>query len=191
MTEKDADSGSDLVDAFLSDAYLNTEELRKDGPFSPDEFLVSKRFLGLDGLVNELSRLFEQVNNELMLLVKDNYQDFVHLGSRMKSGNTKVSTLISSIHRSEEQLKNSKQSLIGHSTEIQNNLKHKQDVENEKLIASNLLLLDQILKFLKSNDSSHPLWLESLNNAQRLCDTYKDHPWVQSISPTLINYIKH
>lgn len=105
MTEKDADSGSDLVDAFLSDAYLNTEELRKDGPFSPDEFLVSKRFLGLDGLVNELSRLFEQVNNELMLLVKDNYQDFVHLGSRMKSGNTKVSTLISSIHRSEEQLK--------------------------------------------------------------------------------------
>lgn len=103
--KKDADSGSDLVDAFLSDAYLNTEELRKDGPFSPDEFLVSKRFLGLDGLVNELSRLFEQVNNELMLLVKDNYQDFVHLGSRMKSGNTKVSTLISSIHRSEEQLK--------------------------------------------------------------------------------------
>ncbi|WBW72792.1 Golgi transport complex subunit Cog2 [Schizosaccharomyces osmophilus] len=172
---------NDLVDAFLSNTYLNTEELRAEDEFTPDEFLVSKRFLGLDGLITELSRVFENANKELMNLVKDNYQDFVRLGSRMNVGNQKVDVLLSAIQRSEEQIKNSQTSVQNYEQILRELTDRRKSVENEKQIASDLLLLQRNLDFLKMFPQNHPLWFDSLNTVQALSEAYKNHPWVKTL----------
>ncbi|EPY54266.1 transport complex subunit Cog2 [Schizosaccharomyces cryophilus OY26] len=189
MTEK-AET-TDLVDAFLSNTYLNTEELRTEDEFTPDEFLVSKRFLGLDGLITELSRVFENANKELMNLVKENYQDFVRLGTRMNTGNQKVDVLLSAIQRSEEQIKKSQNSVQDYSQKLKELMENRQRVENEKQIASDLLLLHRNLEFLKKFSRDHPLWLDTLNIVQALSEMYKNHPWVKSLQPEIRNLPKN
>ncbi|EPX74370.1 transport complex subunit Cog2 [Schizosaccharomyces octosporus yFS286] len=186
MSEKN--ENNDLVDAFLSNTYLNTEELKREDEFTPDEFLVSKRFLGLDGLITELSRVFENANKELMDLVKDNYQDFVRLGARMNAGNQKVDVLLSAIQRSEEQIKKSQTSVQNYENDLRDLINRRKNLEKEKQIASELLLLQRHLDFLKTSSRNHPLWLDSLNTVQCLSQTHKDHPWVKSLQSEIHNF---
>ncbi|RCK62675.1 Conserved oligomeric Golgi complex subunit 2 [Candida viswanathii] len=114
-----------------------------------DEFLyINHRFNSLDSLIKDLNHLSTSLNETLLNLVNDEYNDFINLGKSINSGNELIELLL-------QDLQNFKYDLIEYykkfdkiDQELEVVLKNRQVLMNLKTVSKlNLIIHDQMMEF--------------------------------------------
>ncbi|EEB05562.1 hypothetical protein SJAG_00578 [Schizosaccharomyces japonicus yFS275] len=188
--EKSNAPQKDLVDKVLTNEYIKLEELQTPGDFNVDEFLVSKRYLGLDGLEETLYRKCEELNDELLQYISNNYQKFVSMGTKMHQATEKIQTLLSQVDRLKQELQNLNSLSLEKQNSLQLSLEEKKKLNQQLAECTDLQTLKDNLELLASIKCNRGLWFTTLREANLLCEKYEHIPWVSNVKTELKTFQK-
>ncbi|KAL7275221.1 hypothetical protein RUND412_001836 [Rhizina undulata] len=153
-SESDNDNDSDNPDSLPFPAPLSREAFTEniDAPFSPTEFLATlhHRHQTLEDLRAELRTRSRDLQKELVELVDRDYADFVGLGSSLQGGEGKVEDLKVGLMGFRREIEGVVGKIEGVRVEVERELRRKETVRKEKMLARNLLSLSQRLDELSS-----------------------------------------
>ncbi|ODQ79929.1 hypothetical protein BABINDRAFT_161595 [Babjeviella inositovora NRRL Y-12698] len=116
------------------------------GDFSPDEFLYKHhRFSALDDLHDELGKLLQQLDTELLNLVNNDYNDFISLGHSIDGGLDIINSIEIDLSSYEKQLLVEREKLSLSAKLVGSDVKFQYATFELKYKAQLLLLLDEQL----------------------------------------------
>lgn len=127
--------------------------------FNVDEFLYKNhRFTSIDILIKDLTNLSKSLNQDLLDLVNNDYNDFIELGKSINGGLDLINNIKIDLKKFNFELNETKATFTNSSTIIKNGLIEKKKLINLKTKIKLLLLLnDQINNFeilLNSEDDN-------------------------------------
>lgn len=123
-----------------------------------DEFLyINHRFNSLDSLIKDLTQLSNTLNETLLNLVNDEYNDFINLGKSINSGDEIIEIILQDLNKFKFEMFEYFNKFNKIDDELELILKNRQLLMNLKTTCKlNLIIHDQMMEFdyLLNNDLS-------------------------------------
>ncbi|KAF8556364.1 COG complex component [Imleria badia] len=154
---------STSVGQFSGDEYLppqpdlpiyvplsHDNEFLASEAFNVENFLLSRSYTSLPELRVELREYLSSLKEELVLLINDDYEDFISLSTDLRGEGTRMSRLKAPLNSLREQIQLSRQSLQNIQDAIQAKLDARSKLRDEKALLHHLLKISESVTRLES-----------------------------------------
>ncbi|KAH0827904.1 oligomeric golgi complex component, COG2-domain-containing protein [Lanmaoa asiatica] len=118
--------------------------------FNVEKFLLSRSYTSLPELRTELREYLSSLKEELVLLINDDYEDFISLSTDLRGEGTRMGRLKAPLNGLREQIRVSRQSLRNIQDAIQAKLDMRSRLRDEKALLHHLLKISESITRLES-----------------------------------------
>ncbi|KAN0091182.1 COG (conserved oligomeric Golgi) complex component, COG2 domain containing protein [Tylopilus felleus] len=118
--------------------------------FNVEKFLLSRSYTSLPELRTQLREYLSSLKEELVLLINDDYEDFVSLSTDLRGEGARMSRLKAPLNGLREQIQVSRQSLQNIQDAIQAKLDARSKLRDEKALLHHLLKISESITRLES-----------------------------------------
>ncbi|KIJ67824.1 hypothetical protein HYDPIDRAFT_37422 [Hydnomerulius pinastri MD-312] len=125
-------------------------EFLEAGTFSVESFLLSRSHTSLPELRTELREYLSSLKEELVLLINDDYEDFISLSTDLRGQGVRLEKLKAPLNTLREQIQGSRQSLQNIQDVIQAKLDTRAKLRDEKALLHLLLKISESVTRLES-----------------------------------------